>query len=164
MEFGQDFIVLTMDRYLHDTLYNYGIIDDGLYTSIQNDYSCNSLPYILASPAYIPIYYIANKKNAPFEAQKALDEIIVMEKTKKEKEQQLSEEIRKRKLHIQSQGTTGYIETLEKVNAILRSEINEINKYVQKRSADRELNTQLLKMLENMQKKIFLEISSFMMK
>jgi len=164
MEFGQDFIILTMDRYTHDTLYNYGIIDDGLYTSIQNDYSCNSLPYILASPEYIPIYYIANKKNALFEAQRALDEIIVMEKTKKEKEHLLAEEIRKRKLHIQSQGTTEYIETLEKVNAILRSEINEINKYVQKRSADRELNTQLLKMLENMQKKIFLEISSFMMK
>ncbi len=74
------------------------------------------------------------------------------------------EEIKKRKIHIQSQGSADYIATLERVNGIVRNEINEINKYIQKRSTDREMNTQVAKMLDNLQKKIFIEISNFMMK
>ena len=161
---GQDIIIVSDAQYAHDILYNHAIIDEKLYSAIHDEFTCNPLPHILANHAHIPLFYLSNKKNSLVEAHKALDQIILNEKTKKEKEQELLEEIKKRKLHIQSQGSADYLATLERVNGILRSEINEINKYIQKRSTDRELNTQVSRMLENLQRKIFLEISNFTMK
>ncbi|MGB4270534.1 MAG: hypothetical protein WBK20_15325 [Spirochaetota bacterium] len=161
---GQDIIIVSDTKYTHDILYNYAIIDENLYSAIHEEFTCNRVPHILANHSHIPLFYLSNKKNSLVEAHKALDQIILTEKTKKEKEQELIEEIKKRKLQMQSQGSADYLATLERVNGILRSEINEINKYIQKRSTDRELNTQVSRMLENLQRKIFLEISNFTMK
>jgi hypothetical protein len=164
IQYGQDIVIVSDKKYAHDMMYNYAIIDENLNSNIHNEFTCHPLPHILANPSHIPLYYLSNKKNSLIEAQKALDQIILNEKTKKEKEHELLDEIKKRKLTIQSQGSADYLATLERVNGILRSEINEINKYIQKRSTDRELNTQVSRMLENLQKKIFLEISNFIMK
>lgn len=164
LQSGQDITIISDQKYAYDVLYNYSIIDEYIYSAIHQEFSCNALPHILANPPHIPLYYLSNKKNSHIESQKALDQIILNEKTKKEKERELLDEIKKRKLHIQSQGSAEYLATLERVNGILRNEINEINKFIQKRSTDRELNTQVARMLENLQKKIFLEISNFIMK
>ncbi len=161
---GQDITIVSDTTYTHDILYNYAIIDENLYSAIHEEFTCNPLPHILANHSHIQLFYLSNKKNSLVEAHKDLDQIILNEKTKKEKEQELLDEIKKRKLHMQSQGSADYLATLERVNGILRSEINEINKYIQKRSTDRELNTQVSRMLENLQRKIFLEISNFTMK
>ncbi|MGQ9843214.1 MAG: HEAT repeat domain-containing protein [Spirochaetota bacterium] len=164
IQFGQDIVIVSDKKYTHNILYNYAIVDENINSCIHNEFTCNPLPHILSNPSHIQLYYLSNKKNSLIEAQKALDQIICNEKTKKEKEQELHEEIKKRRLTIQSQGSADYLATLERVNGILRSEINEINKFIQKRSTDRELNTQVAKMLENLQKNIFLEISNFIMK
>lgn len=164
MQSGQDIVIVSDEKYTDGILYNYAIIDENLKSYIHNEFTCSTLPHILANPPHIPLYYLSNKKNSLIEAQRALDQITLNEKTKKEKEQELIEEIKKRKLTLQSQGSADYLATLERVNGILRSEINDINKYIQKRSTDRELNTQVSRMLENLQKKIFLEISNFIMK
>ncbi len=161
---GQDITIISDQRYAYDILNNCSIVDEYIYSAIHQEFSCNALPHLLANPAHIPLYYLSNKKNSHIESQKVLDQIIMNEKTKKAKERELLDEIKKRKLHIQSQGSAEYLATLERVNGILRNEINEINKFIQKRSTDRELNTQVARMLENLQKKIFLEISNFIMK
>ncbi len=164
IQFGQDIIIVSSEKYTHNILYNYAIIDENLKSELHDEFTCNPLPYIFANPTHIPLYYLSNKKNSFIEAQRALDQIIMNQKTKKEKEQELIDEIKKRKIQIQSQSSADYLATLERVNGILRSEINEINKYIQKRSMDRELNTQVSRMLDNLQKKIFLEISGLIMK
>lgn len=164
LQSGQDITIISDQKYVYDVLYNYSIIDEYIYSSIHQEFSCTALPHILSNAANIQLYYLSSKKNSYLEAQKALDQIIMNEKTKKEKERELLDEIKKRKLHIQSLGSAEYLATLERVNGILRNEINEINKFIQKRSTDRELITQVARMLENLQKKIFLEISNFIMK
>lgn len=164
VDFTHDVLIITNNRYQHDTLHSYIIIDESLYASIHNEFFCSPMPHILASPYHVPIYHLVSMKNAQSRAQKALDEIILRDKIKKDNDQQLLEELKRKKIQMQSQGSADYLATLERVNAILRNEINDINKYIQKRSTDRELNAHVSKMLETLQKKIFLEISNFIMK
>ncbi|MCX8123391.1 MAG: HEAT repeat domain-containing protein [Spirochaetes bacterium] len=161
---GQDILLVADEKYTDDILYNYAIIDENLYNAIHQEFTCTHLPHIFANPPHTALYYISNKINSIIEAQQTLDQIMLNETTKKEKERELLDEIKKRKLHLQSQGSAEYLATLEKLNGILHNEINEINKLIQKRSTDRELNTQVARMLENLKKKIFLEISNFIMK
>ena len=79
---------------------------------------------------------------------------------RQKKEAELETEIKqKQKQQNKSQVAIAYGQALDDLGRILKDDLNEVNKYIQKRTTDRELLTNVSKMLSNVYKRFFVEKS-----
>ncbi|HPJ13994.1 MAG TPA: hypothetical protein PLJ39_02835 [Spirochaetota bacterium] len=96
----------------------------------------------------------------------AADEMIIRlkdeEKKRKEIEQQLEEAMRI-KNEPKTRNMSAYTNKMDEIGRIMKKEILEVNKYISKRSTDRELIKNTEKMLNNIYKRYMLEVSKTVM-
>ena len=82
-----------------------------------------------------------------------------VEQEKKQKELDLEAEMKKRKGDNRSPTAIAYAQTLDDIGRILKNDLSEIERFVEKRTTDRELISNVHKMLDNAYKRFFVEKS-----
>ena len=75
------------------------------------------------------------------------------------KEIELEKEVREQRQRSKSSVTIAYAQALDDLGRTLKEDLGNINKYIQKRTTDRELMANVEKMLSNVYKRYFVEKS-----
>jgi hypothetical protein len=92
-------------------------------------------------------------------AESAISELTRTEQEKVNRQVQLEMESKRKRIEQRSPTAVAYARALDEVGRILKGELGEINKYVEKRSTDRELIRQVDKMLGDAYKRFVIEAS-----
>jgi HEAT repeat protein len=143
-------------------VYNRIIVDEYNRNLIEKEFFTQSLPemefirFVLIDKFHEMIGQI-NFQNLS----SLLLENISREITEKQKREMELEAESKQNQRKQNKSQTGiaYAQALDDLGRMLKEDLNDINKYVQKRSTDRELLTNVGKMLSNVYKRFFVEKS-----
>ncbi len=88
-----------------------------------------------------------------------LNRFIKEEDERKNTQRQLDEELRKQKKSRQSPSAVAYAQALDNLGRLLKNDLNEVNKYLVKRSTDKDLVGMVNKMLANTYKRFIVEAS-----
>ena len=88
-----------------------------------------------------------------------MNELKKLEQERQELQRHLDAELKKRKREFRSPSAVAYAKAIDDLSKKLKLELDEVNKYVQKRSTDRELLGNVDKMLSNAYKRFILETS-----
>ncbi len=143
-------------------VFNRIIIDQEIKSLVKDDFYSDPLPDMEFSKFEIndrfhevigPINFLKLSKII-------LDDLSVEIAQKQKKEQEFEKEIKqKQKQQNKSSVAIAYGQALDDLSRILKDDLNEVNKYIQKRTTDRELITNVSKMLSNVYKRFFIEKS-----
>jgi hypothetical protein len=139
-------------------VYNRIIIDEEIRSLIKNDFYSDPLPDIEFSKCEINghFYEIIGPVNFLKLSKIILDDLSIEITQKQKKELELDKEIKqKQKQQNKSSVAIAYGQALDDLGRVLKDDLNEINKYIQKRTTDRELLTNVSKMLSNVYKRFF---------
>ncbi|MBP7585399.1 MAG: hypothetical protein KBA61_15265, partial [Spirochaetes bacterium] len=88
-----------------------------------------------------------------------LNKFMKEEEERRKMQQQLDEELLKQRKSHRSPSSVAYAQALDGLGKTLKSDLNEINKYLLKRSTDKELINMVGKMLANSYKRFIVEAS-----
>lgn len=137
------------------------IIDDTSKLQIENNYYSTPMPEFNFEQHgfYYSFYELLSPLNFIALSQLILQEIIAENELRTKKEQELEKEVREQKQRRQSGTVLSYAQALDDIGRILKNDLDQINKYIQKRSTDRELINNVDKLLSNTYKRYFVEKS-----
>jgi HEAT repeat protein len=143
-------------------VYNRIIIDDDIKTLSENEFYSDPLPDLefLKCTTNDHFHEMIGPLNFIKLSKIILDELSIEISQRQKKEIELETEI-KQKLKQQNKSPVAiaYGQALDDLGRILKDDLNEVNKYIQKRTTDRELLTNVSKMLSNVYKRFFVEKS-----
>ena len=96
----------------------------------------------------------------------AVNIVTKIKKSEREREEiqlQINQEIKKQTKDRRSETTIAYAQAIDELGLLLKSELNEITKYVEKRSTDKELLNNINKMLTTVYKRFIVETTKIIM-
>ncbi len=143
-------------------VYNRVILDENIRTLTEKEFYSQPLPDLEYTKCRINdlFHEMMGPINFQYLSNKLLENISKEIAEKHKRELKLEAEI-KQKQWKQNKSSTGiaYAQALDDLGRRLKDDLNDINKYIQKRSTDRELLTNVGKMLSNVYKRFFVEKS-----
>lgn len=142
-------------------LENRNILDNKTSFSVKGNYHVDPLPAVLFPDrefwnAHFELVCPANFLSM---AEVVLNKFISEEDERRRIQQQLEEELRKQKKGQRNPTAVAYAQALDNIGKILKNDLNEVNKYLLKRSSDKELINTVSKMLANSYKRFIVEVS-----
>ncbi|MBN2402321.1 MAG: hypothetical protein JXN64_07955 [Spirochaetes bacterium] len=143
-------------------VYNRIILDEEIRNLIAYDFYSDPLPDMAYSKCAISdnFHEMINPINFLKLSKIFIDELSIEISKKQKKDIELETEIKqKQKQQNKSPIAIAYGQALDDLGRILKDDLNEVNKYIQKRTTDRELLTHVSKMLSNVYKRFFVEKS-----
>jgi hypothetical protein len=143
-------------------VYNRIIIDEDVRSLIENNFYSDPLPDPEFSKCETNnhFYEMIGPINFLKLSKTILDDLSIEISQRQKKEIELEKEIKqKQKQQNKSTVAIAYGQAMDDLGRILKDELNEVNKYIQKRTTDRELLTNVSKMLSNVYKRFFVEKS-----
>ncbi|MCX7677625.1 MAG: hypothetical protein N2316_00230 [Spirochaetes bacterium] len=163
-----DMLFLDIDHYIHKNkmfLKNRIILDDKTSFEVKNNFHAIPLPPILFDE--ILFWNLKNELVTQINflsiAENILKKFINEEEERKKIQQKLEEELKKQKKGQRNPTAIAYAQALENIGKILKNDLNEVNKYLLKRSSDKELINTVSKMLANAYKRYIVEVSKIIM-
>ena len=138
------------------------ITDEKTRNSITNSFHSDPLPDFEFSKCNTDdhFYEIIRPINFLELSKEILIELSIEISKRKQREAELeSKQKQQQNLQNKSSIAIAYGQALDDLGRILKEELNEVNKYVQKRTTDRELLANVQKMLSNVYKRFFVEKS-----
>ncbi len=137
------------------------LVDENSKMNIEECFYCEKLPEIIFREYGIShgFYELVNPVNFLTIAHDILNRLKKVEQDRQELLRHLDAELKKRKREFRSPSAVAYAKAVDELSKQLKLELDEINKYVQKRSTDRELLNNVDKMLSNAYKRFILETS-----
>ncbi|MBN2041176.1 MAG: hypothetical protein JW864_14125 [Spirochaetes bacterium] len=137
------------------------IMDDSIIHSVGPGYSFEPLPNLdfARSTFKDNLYELLTPVNFKTVADRILEDIKSEIDTKRIKEIELEKEVREQKQRTKSTTAIAYAQALDDLGRTLKDDLANINKYIQKRTTDRELISNVDKMLSNVYKRYFVEKS-----
>lgn len=146
-------------------LHNRVILDSATSGALATLYDCEPLPDIFASESGAGFVFqeLINPINSL-----AIAEDIVAELNRKEQDRnaaqiQLESELKRKKREQKTGSAMEYAQAMDDVGKVLKDELAEITRYVQRRSTDRELINTVEKMVANIHKRYLLETTKIIM-
>ena len=141
------------------------IIDATMKNTIERSFYCDDLPEMIFLRKGLDLFFyeLMNPINFLTVSQDILNRLKKMEQERQELQLQLDAELKKRKREFRTPTSVTYAQAVDDLSKKLRLELNEINRYVQKRSTDRELLNTVDKMLNNVHKRFVIESSKIIM-
>jgi hypothetical protein len=141
------------------------IIDATMKSTIEGNFHCDDLPEMIFPRKGLDLvfYELMNPINFLTASQDVLNRLKKIEQERQELQLQLDAELKKRKREFRTPTAVTYAQAVDDLSKKLRLELNEINRYVQKRSTDRELLNTVDKMLSNVHKRFVIESSKIIM-
>jgi formate hydrogenlyase subunit 6/NADH:ubiquinone oxidoreductase subunit I len=139
--------------------YNRIIIDDTVKDLVKNNYYSQPLPDMDFTKCVYKafLHELICPVNFLELSEKILKDLARDIEAKTRREFELEEEMRQQKERSKSPVAIAYAQALDDLGRILKEDLNGINKYIQKRTTDRELISNVDKMLSNVYKRYFLE-------
>ena len=150
-----------IDPVLDKTLYDIVIIDESTWSMVKERFAGKIISELLFSSTVSAVkhYEISSPVNFKDYAESVLDSLFRDRETKKHLEEELETELKNIRRGGRSTSSAAVTRDLENLGNLLLDHLNEIEKYVQRRSTDRELNRNLRKMLVNVYNMYKVEIS-----
>ncbi|TAL36263.1 MAG: hypothetical protein EPN93_08650 [Spirochaetes bacterium] len=141
------------------------IVDEGSKALLAGSYHCEGLPaYIMARQSFRGEFFeLISPVNTAFLMQQIMGELNQAEQDKVSAQINLEAEIKKRKIETKSASAIEYVKVMDEIGKLLKQDMNEVMKYVQKRSTDREMIANVEKMLTSAYKRYLLESTKLMM-
>ncbi|MCP4130649.1 MAG: hypothetical protein GY754_06670 [bacterium] len=142
------------------------VIDSGTVERIRENFSVKSIPELifpmdLSSKKY---YELLSPVNFVILSQSIIEKIVLENEEKVRKETELEDELKKLKVKDRSKSSISIATELDDIGQKLKNQFDDIERYVQRRSTDRELIRSLHKMLENSYNSYKVEISRIVIK
>ena len=137
------------------------LVDEGSKIEVEEKFFCEELPDIIFREFGLGqrFYELINPVNFLTIAHDIMNELKKLEQERQELQRHLDAELKKRKREFRSPSAVAYAKAIDDLSKKLKLELDEVNKYVQKRSTDRELLGNVDKMLSNAYKRFILETS-----
>jgi hypothetical protein len=138
------------------------IILDGRSTELSREhYHVEPMPEVIFRDfALLTGYYeLVSPVNFLATAGVVLNKFMKEEEERRKMQQQLDEELLKQKKSHRSPTSVAYAQALDGLGKMLKNDLNEINKYLLKRSTDKDLINMVSKMLANSYKRFIVEAS-----
>ncbi len=141
------------------------IVDEASKSLLAGSYHFDPFPDFLISrqSAREECYELISPMNTRFLMEQMIGELNQVEQDKATAQVQLEDEIKKRKIEQKSASAIEYAKAMDEIGKLLKQDINEVIKYIQKRSTDREMNANVEKMLASAYKRYLLESTKIMM-
>jgi hypothetical protein len=142
-------------------LENRNILDDTTRLAVMGNFHVDPLPEVLFADSPLgQIYYeLVCPVNFLSTAEVVLKKFVEEEDERRRIQQHLEEELRKQKKGQRNPTAVAYAQALDNLGKILKNDLNEVNKYLLKRSSDKELINTVSKMLANSYKRFIVEVS-----
>jgi hypothetical protein len=145
--------------------FNRIIMEKSSQSLIDKQYYCESFPEIIINQT--GFFYKPYELISPINFLD-LTNMMVNELTKNEHDRiaaqmQLEAELKKNRRDGRTGTTLEYAQAMDEVGKILKDELNELLKYIQKRSTDRELLTNVERMVTNVHKRYLFETTKIIM-
>lgn len=142
-------------------LTNKVMIDQRTYEQIRETFATKNISELIFSETVSVInhYEIICAINFKTEVEDLLGRIYREKEAREELEARLEEEIKKLKRGARSSSSVAITRDLEDIGNKLQQQLDEIERYVQRRSTDREMNRNVRKMLSNVYNLYKVEIS-----
>ncbi len=146
-------------------LKNRNVMDDKTRLAVRENYHVEPLPEVLFPDAmfWSAHFELVCPVNFLSTAEVVLKKFIGEEEERRKIQQQIEEELRKQKKGQLNPAAVAYAQALENIGKILKNDLNEVNKYLLKRSSDKELINTVSKMLANSYKRYIVEVSKIIM-
>ncbi len=140
---------------------NRNILDDATRLAVKDNYHVEPLPEVLFPEGmfWSAHFELVCPVNFLSTAEVVLKKFVGEEEERRRIQQQLEEELRKQKKGQRNPTAVAYAQALENIGKILKNDLNEVNKYLLRRSSDRELINTVSKMLANSYKRYIVEVS-----
>lgn len=141
------------------------IIDEATKHLLEQICYCRSFPDIIMdySGLQFKCYELITPINSLSILQGALNELIKEEQEGVLFQKRLDEESNKRKREEKTMNAVEYAKAFDDLGSMLKMELNELSKYVQRRSTDRELLVNVEKMIANINKRYLFESTKIIM-
>ncbi len=140
---------------------NRNILDDTTRQAVKDNYHVKPLPEVLFPEGmfWSAHFELVCPVNFLSTAEVVLKKFVGEEEERRRIQQQLEEELRKQKKGQRNPTAVAYAQALENIGKILKNDLNEVNKYLLRRSSDKELINTVSKMLANSYKRYIVEVS-----
>lgn len=137
------------------------ILDGKSRELVREHYHTESMPeVVLRDFAILAEYFeLLNPLNFLATAGVVLNKFIKEEDDRRRMQQQLDEELMKQRKSHRAPSSVAYAQALDILGKTLKNDLNDINKYLLKRSTDKELINMVSKMLANSYKRFIVEAS-----
>ena len=137
------------------------IIDNRSEELLREDFSCELLPENMfeRNSLMMDFHELIDPVNFMTVAQEILGRLVREEQEREKMKLQLDEEIKKHKRQQSSPTAIAYMQALDDLGKIMKNDLNEINKYIQRRSTDREMINNVNRMLSDVYKRFLVESS-----
>ncbi len=137
------------------------LINEASRALLAPTHHCESFPEVTARKAGSSrrFFELISPMNFNQVAEGILDELTVQEQKRIAAEAQLEIELKKRKGMQKSESAIEYAQAIDDIGKMLKGDLGEIIRYVQKRSTDRELITTVEKLVNNINKRYLVETS-----
>lgn len=142
------------------------LFDEATGRAIENAFHAERMPGdIFSARGSIGAFYeLVSPRNFLDAAESMIQKLQKIEQSRQELQMQIDLELKKHKQEQRSPTAIAYAQMLDGFGKILKSELEEVNKYVQKRSLDRDLIGTVGKMLQNIHKRYIVETSKIVIK
>ncbi|HDP79713.1 MAG TPA: HEAT repeat domain-containing protein [Spirochaetes bacterium] len=144
---------------------NRAIIDKPSYEALEHNFNFEGFPEsvfpgIERNDSY---YELMSPVNSALLLENILSEISRRERERIEASKRLEEDIRKRKQEINKSSSIEYAQAMDEIGKMLKEELDEMLKYIQKRSTDRDLITNVEQRVSGINKMYLSETTKIMM-
>lgn len=140
------------------SLYDKIICDKKTYDLVSEKYYGITIPYLetIQLENYYEIFYLINFKDI---ANNIKNEIIAEEKEKIEKQKELEKDLKKLRLISRSNSSISIANDLDNIGKKLQIQLEDLERYIIRRSTDRELNKNVRKIIQDTNNLFALEVS-----
>ncbi|MDY6935712.1 MAG: hypothetical protein SVZ03_16020 [Spirochaetota bacterium] len=137
------------------------LVDENTVTFMEDNFYTELVPELIVKEngANLKFFELISPINLTTISEDILRELKKKEQEKIEQDMQLEVELKKRKLERRSTTAVAYAQTLDDIGRMLKSDLEEIDMYIQKRTTDGELIKNTHKMLDKAYKRFFIEKS-----
>lgn len=137
------------------------VIDSATAELIGDSFSQREIPQMLLSLSDVPVVYyeLLNPINFMQISEQIIKVIREEEEKREQMQQQVQAELKKLKQGSRTPSSASIVRGLDNLGAQIQNELDEIDRYVQKRSTDRELIKTVRRMLTNVHNMYKVEIS-----
>jgi len=137
------------------------LMDDKTQEFLGESYTSEPVPEVIIrqSDSIIKFFELLCPYNFLIVAEKILEKLEQEEQGRLQREIELEEDIKKQKESKKSPATIAFAQALDDITRTLKKDLNEVNKYVQMRTTDRVLISNIEKMITTIYKRFFVEKS-----